>query len=328
MTEPSKEDLELEGNAYKVLRMSETEDLVPPYRGLQTPNENWLEQKAKTISRWVSSLLAEVRAEGERKLAIEVAQTEDARSLAISLGSEKSALEERVRELESRNAISASEWYKFEKECTRLKAENERLRNKDFVAEAVKQVEASDSLYRQQCQIIKQKNDEIDRLTASLARAHHSLAWIKKLLPKDQAELDNLVENRLYELSHYLLIDFPEAIEHSLADKDGSLALERWRNLEQLVKDSCDDEEKIKVLAKQMLPAKWVDGDSHGVPGIVDLVELIAERWKRMEEVIEAVGIWFHYTGEDLGQAEQNLSSAYKHLEALDETPEARGEDK
>lgn len=64
---------------------------------------------------------------------------------------------------------------RLQMELEKVKAENERLKNKDFVAEAVKQVEASDSMYRQQCLVIRQKSEAIDSLTLALAEAREAL---------------------------------------------------------------------------------------------------------------------------------------------------------
>ena len=43
--------------------------------------------------------------------------------------------------------------------------------------------------------------------------------------------------------------------------------------LDIFLKDFIADEDTIKLLAKRVLPADWVDGDSYSVPGIVDIVE-------------------------------------------------------
>ena len=51
-----------------------------------------------------------------------------------------------------------------------------------------------------------------------------------------------------------------------------------------LLYDTCSDDTQIRKLCKQVLPDKVVDGDSYGVPGPVDLVELLVGEIKRLRK--------------------------------------------
>lgn len=95
---------------------------------------------------------------------------------------EKQALEAEKKGLEERVWEYKNEWESALYREQGLKAENESLKNKDFVAEAVKQVEASDSMYRQQCLVIRQKSEAIDSLTHALAEARERIKQLEDSL--------------------------------------------------------------------------------------------------------------------------------------------------
>lgn len=49
-----------------------------------------------------------------------------------------------------------------------------------------------------------------------------------------------------------------------------------------LLTDTSSDEVDIETLAKRVLDPAWVDGDSYGVPGPVDIVRKLVEEIERL----------------------------------------------
>ena len=62
-----------------------------------------------------------------------------------------------------------------------------------------------------------------DKVAAALRterdRMREALEYVKKLLPQDQETLDHAIAERLHELSHYLLVDIPYAIDEALTPR-------------------------------------------------------------------------------------------------------------
>lgn len=60
-------------------------------------------------------------------------------------------------------------------------------------------------------------------------------------------------------------------------DRDSKLTSDYINNLESLLKDCCDAEEECRNTARRVLGA-WVDGDTHHVPPVGEIVEQLVER--------------------------------------------------
>jgi len=231
--EPSKEDLE---KAHKLVTdyfCFHEKDLM---RNGES-NDYWIQKQTQDIAQ----ALAELRAEGERKYqSVKDEYVCELNKTQNEWEAEKSALEERVKELESDRVKASFSISEKIQEITRLKAKVAELEAEN--GRLAKNAEDNQNLCQEKHNLMvserskwASQRETIHRLTSALGAANHSLAWIKKLLPKNQAELDNTVKNRLYELSHYLLVDFPEAIEYCLSDTSGSVAFEKWKKMEAVV---------------------------------------------------------------------------------------------
>lgn len=55
------------------------------------------------------------------------------------------------------------------------------------------------------------------------------------------------------------------------------------KSLQTFLKDSCEDDDEIRKLCREVLTEKEVFGDSYGVPSNVDLVELLVNKIKNNE---------------------------------------------
>jgi hypothetical protein len=62
----------------------------------------------------------------------------------------------------------------------------------------------------------------------------------------------------------------------ALADWQEEVA-EKDKALEQLTKDHCAEDAEIRKLAKTVLSEQEVDGDTEGVPSVVDIVEMMVK---------------------------------------------------
>lgn len=83
-------------------------------------------------------------------------------------------------------------------------------------------------------------------------------------------------------INHFDVIEKDEVVvRYSFArqlEQELEEAKTKASNLEQILRDECEDENKSKELAKKVLTEFQVEGDSNGVPSISDIVELLVDR--------------------------------------------------
>ena len=53
---------------------------------------------------------------------------------------------------------------------------------------------------------------------------------------------------------------------------------------------ACEDDTEIRAMCKAVLPSEMVDGDTYGVPSVVDLVEMLINHIKVEVKKIEGEG--------------------------------------
>ena len=51
------------------------------------------------------------------------------------------------------------------------------------------------------------------------------------------------------------------------------------------IDEMSEEQEQCRELCKQVLPTEVVDGDSYGVPGIIDLVEMLVNKIKELPDI-------------------------------------------
>jgi len=134
--------------------------------------------------------------------------------------------------------------------------------------------------------VIKQAHDICEKYTPEVtyskeAVLHHAIAQAKR----EQERLTMKAPKKVY-----TTLDRGKRIEQTrgaiITEKDKRVA-ELETMLRHSTEDSCADDTAIRELARGILPDIDIDGDSYGVPPIVDVVEGIVKKIKDMERVID-----------------------------------------
>ena len=115
----------------------------------------------------------------------------------------------------------------------------------------------------------------------------------------------------------YLLTDPGGEVVRELIDQIDSLTKENKRlegevvNWKAVVTDQCELEDEAKNIAGKLLTVLEVNGDSHGVPTIACVVELLVERAEKAEQQRDALrnGLkWIAASGIDGGHYQSHSS--------------------